>query len=63
MFDLREFKKCAYVLKSYQNDSKFQSAIFLHTYSLFMGGEMKKEEEYYENGIINYYKLKIINYH
>jgi len=50
LFDLREFKKCAHLVARYAKNPAYQSAIFLYYYSLFMAGEMRKEEEMYENG-------------
>ena len=47
LFDLRELKKCAYVLKDYKNDLNNQDMMFLHYYSLFLHGAMKKEENKY----------------
>ena len=48
LFDLREFKKCANLLKNYIHSPANQSAIFLYYYSLFMFGEIRKEEEMFE---------------
>lgn len=50
LFDLREFKKCAHLIKDYAKNPKYQSAMFLYYYSLFMNGELRKEEEIFENG-------------
>lgn len=50
LFDLREFKNCAHMVSKFAKNPKYQSAIFLHYYSLFMAGEIRKEEEMYENG-------------
>jgi anaphase-promoting complex subunit 8 len=50
LFDLREFKKCSNLLKDSIDDPANQSAIFLYYYSLFMAGEIRKEEEIFENG-------------
>lgn len=50
LFDLREYKKCAYLLKDFINNSEYQPAIFLYYYSLFLAGEIRKEEEMIENG-------------
>lgn len=52
LFDLREFKKCAFVVSKYAKNPVYQSAIFMHYYSLFLAGEIRKEEEMYENGIL-----------
>jgi len=49
LFDLREFKKCAFVVSKYAKNPAYQSAIFMHYYSLFLAGEIRKEEEMYEN--------------
>ena len=50
LLDLREFKKCAHMVEKYRKNPAFQSAIFIHYYALFMSGEIRKEEEIYENG-------------
>ena len=47
LYDLREFKKCSTLLQD-QKDTNEQ-AKFLHYYSLYMFGEMRKEEEMFEN--------------
>ena len=53
LFDLREFKRCAFVLKPYlSTGNPNQSVIFLHYYALFMYGDIRKEEEQYENSIL-----------
>ena len=49
LFDLREFKKCASMLKDVVAFAENQQAIFLYYYSLYLYGEMKKEEEMFEN--------------
>ena len=33
----------------YANDTNQQDAMFLYHYSLFMHGDLRKEEEYFEN--------------
>jgi hypothetical protein len=38
LFDLREFRKCAHVLKPYANE-KYQSALFLHNFALYTVSE------------------------
>ena len=48
LYDLREFKKCTDLLKPYAMDTNQQAAMFLYHYSLFMHGDMRKEEEYFE---------------
>lgn len=45
LFDLREFKKCANILKDHISNPKNQMAIFFYYYSLYMSGEIRKEEE------------------
>ena len=50
LFDLREFKKCANLLKDFVLNSEYQNAIFLYYYSIYMAGEIRKEEEMIENG-------------
>lgn len=49
LFDLREFKKCSDLLKPYASDTNNQTAMFLYHYSLFMHGDLRKEEEFFEN--------------
>lgn len=49
LFDLREFKKCASLVKDIVGPGANQQAIFLYYYSLYMYGEMKKDEEIFEN--------------
>lgn len=44
LFDLREYRKCVNLLKTYANP-KYQSAMFLHNYALYMVSEQQKEEE------------------
>jgi len=44
LFDLREFKRCKFVLKPYLSTGN-QSVIFLYYYSLFMYGDIRKLEE------------------
>ncbi|KAL4478389.1 hypothetical protein ABPG74_006624 [Tetrahymena malaccensis] len=48
LFDLREFKKCAHILKDYAQNPKYQQCIFLYYYALYMAGEIRKEEEMFE---------------
>lgn len=49
LFDLREFKKCSNLLKDQMENQKNQTVIFLYYYSLYMAGEIRKEEEMFEN--------------
>lgn len=49
LFDLREYRKCAFVLKPYANE-KYQSALFLHNYALYLVSEYQKEEEALQAG-------------
>ena len=50
LFELREYKKCAFILKNYlQRFPNNQSIIFSYYYSLWMSGLIRKEEEIYEN--------------
>jgi anaphase-promoting complex subunit 8 len=58
LYDLREFKRTAFVLKPYLTTGN-QSVIFLHYYSLFMYGDIRKEEEQYENSNFNNLNLLI----
>lgn len=50
LFDLREYKKCAHLLKDFAKEGKFHQAAFLYFYSLYLHGEMWSEEEMLENG-------------
>lgn len=53
LFDLREYKKCAHLLKQpLERHPTNQSVIFFHYYSLWMAGLIRKEEEIYENGSV-----------
>lgn len=48
LFDLREYKKCAQLLKQpLEKYPRNQSVIFFHYYSLWMAGLIRKEEEIY----------------
>lgn len=38
LYDLREYRKCAHVLKPYANE-KYQSALFLYNYALYIVSE------------------------
>ena len=50
LFELREYKKCASILKEYRfRYPDNQSIIFYYYYSLWMNGLIRKEEEIYEN--------------
>ena len=50
LFELREYKKCAHLLKEYRLQyPENQSIIFYYYYSLWMNGLIRKEEEIYEN--------------
>ena len=49
LFDLREYRKCAHILKPYASE-KYQSALFLHNYSLYLVSEYQKEEDSLQQG-------------
>ena len=49
LFDLREYKKCIFMLKPFANP-QFQSAMFLYYYSTYLVSEQTRAEEIYENG-------------
>ena len=49
LFDLREYRKCANILKPYANE-KYQQALFLHNYALFIVAEHSREEESLQAG-------------
>ena len=38
LFDLREYRKCAHILKPYANE-KYQSALFLHNFASYTVSE------------------------
>lgn len=44
LFDLREYRKCASVLKPFATE-KYQSALFLHNFALYTVSQLLKEEE------------------
>lgn len=48
LFDLRELKKAAYILKEYKEDLNEQSCMFMHHYCLWMHGDMVKKENSYQ---------------
>lgn len=48
LFDLKELKKCAFVLKGYEANLSCQSSFFLYNYSLYLAGYQRKEEEIFE---------------
>ena len=50
LFDLREFKKAAHMLKDFVKSGQYPQATFLYFYSLYLNGEMWSEEEMLENG-------------
>ena len=62
LFDLREFRKCAFAVSKYAKNPAFQSAIFMHYYSLYLAGEIRKEEEMYENGMSPLLKIPLTFY-
>ncbi len=49
LFDLREYRKCANLLKKFAT-VKHQSALFLHHYALFQVSELTKEEDILQSG-------------
>lgn len=49
LFDLKEYKKAAHVLKKYANPQN-QSALFLYSYSNYLVSEQMTEEERFQNG-------------
>lgn len=48
LYDCRELKRCAYVLKYAESSYDCQSSLFLYNYSLYMQGYQRKEEEIFE---------------
>jgi hypothetical protein len=48
LFDLREYKKCMYFSKPYAS-AKYQSALFIHYYSMFLLAMAQNEEQSYSN--------------
>ena len=54
LFELREYKKCSYVLKEHlSRNEDDQSLIFYYYYSIWMAGLIRKEEEIYETEAVN----------
>ena len=50
LFNLREYKKCSYVLEPFMKNRPSHSVIFFYYYSKWMSYQIRKEEEIYENG-------------
>lgn len=49
LFDLREYRKCAFILKPFANE-KYQSALFLHNLALYTVSEHAREEDALQAG-------------
>ena len=48
LFDTRELKRAAFILKSAEGSADCQSSLFLFSYSQYLHGYQRKEEEIYE---------------
>ena len=48
LFEMREFRKAAFKLQEFVKNYENQSAIFIYYYSLFLLGEMQKDDELLE---------------
>ena len=48
LFETRELKRCAFVLKPFESNPECLSSLFLYNYSLYMYGYQRKEEEIFE---------------
>lgn len=48
LFDERELKRCAFVLKFAEEDQTCAASFFLYNYSIYMYGYQRKEEEVFE---------------
>ena len=48
LYDTRELKRCAHVLKAYEVNPDCQSSLFLYNYALYMHGSQRREEEIFE---------------
>ena len=59
LFDLREFKRCAHVLKPLLG-TKNQSVIFMYYYTLYMYGDIRKQEEEYEKSKLISAPLEVV---
>ena len=49
LFDLREYRKCTALLKTFANP-KYQNAMFLYYYASYLLSEQSRAEEIYESG-------------
>jgi len=54
LFDLREYQKTAHLLKPFIHQPANQHAIFLYYYSLYLSGEITKEETILQDGKVYY---------
>jgi anaphase-promoting complex subunit 8 len=48
LYDSRELKRCAHVLKSAEGKPDCQASLFLYNYALYMHGSQRREEEIFE---------------
>lgn len=49
LFDLKEIKKSAHILKDFSDNINEQSCMFMHNYALYLHADMKMREERYQN--------------
>lgn len=49
LFDLKEIKKSAHILRKFVDNVNEQSCMFMHNYSLYLHADMKMREERYQN--------------
>ena len=48
LYDLREFKKAAFIVREFAADPNHQDAMFIHHYALWMHGDMDMREKRYQ---------------
>lgn len=59
LFDLKEIKKSAHILRNFTDNINDQSCMFMHNYALYLHADMKMREEQYQN---EYEKCKKVNF-
>jgi hypothetical protein len=48
LYNLKELKKSAYILRDFSKDVTEQSCMFMHNYALYLHADMKMREERYQ---------------
>lgn len=48
LYDCRELKRCSHLLKFAEGNTECQASLFLYSYSLYMHGSQRREEEIHE---------------